>query len=272
MWAVALQAFLVICPTISKAQILLPPEPQAAPPPRETLDQFDRDLENKKNQRESRERREQRKKEKQQKILTKKEIFQEAIKPRERFMLMEIALVSPTVLTSGDREGYTSELNTHFNLLFRHNGRQSDGKRGLWYGFRMAPFTGTGIYKGVHGNYGFVYFGPMIGVGTLDAMPQDRGRDEIRKENATVPVITGWVASFGLAGQSRQNGMDDADQGKVDDEFTEKGFHFDAPGAWLELRHLRVYHGALGLNFNFGIQTGREKQFIYAGVGVGGWH
>ena len=256
---------------IGEAQILLPPQPESRPPPRESQEKFDQDIERKQLRRKKREQKERVKEEKQQKILNKKEIFQEAIKPRDRFMLMEVSLVSPTILTSGDREGYTSELNAHFNIMFRHKGRAADGKRGLWYGFRMAPFTGTGIYKGVHGNYGFVYFGPMIGVGTLDPMPQDLGSDEIRKDKSHLPVITGWLASFGLAGQNRQNGLDDADQGKVDDEFTEKGFNFDAPGAWLELRHLRVYHGALGLNFSFGIQTGRQKQFIYAGIGMGGW-
>ncbi len=233
-------------------------------------EQYRKDIEKKHNRRQKHKDRENQKNLKKKELQKEKDIITETTKPRLRHIMLEVSLISPSVVTTGDRQGYTSELTSHFNIMWRTNPKQMNGKRGTWYGFRLAPFAGGGRYKEFHGNYGFSYFGPMIGIGKLDPMPSSVPRTR-RGSKPKPPIISGWLWSGGIAGQHRLNGTDPSDEGQVDDEFNE-GIGLDVPGIWTEYRHMRVIWGAVATNFIVGVQSGKGKYFIYTGLGFGGWH
>ena len=248
---------------------MLPTTPKPkSPPPRDEQEIEQSDLIRKRNNRNRREyvKPNPEKEAKEEKISRQ----EEAYAPRDRWMMMELSLIAPTMRVQGQREKYTSELTTHFQVFFRKGGKESDNKKGLWYGARLAPFSGTGIYQDVPGNYGFIYFGPILGYGLLEGLPERKKiLQETKSSEISLPVLKGWIFSGGLAIQSRMGTTDPADE--VDDEFDTKPIAFDSPGLWFEYRLLRVYYGALGMNYVFGLQQGKEKTFVWLGLGMAGW-
>jgi len=255
---------------IADAQILLPKDPTPVEAPQTTIEQYEKDIEIKRQIRTQRLDKKQIEKNKQSEVIKENQIIQDTLKPRLRKYLLEVSLISPAVITNGDRKDYTSNLTSHFNLFLRNNPKSSDDKMGLWYGFRMAPFSGSGRYKNFSGNYGFTYFGPMIGLGTIESMPAEPSKAK-NGLKANPPAISGWVVTGGLALQHRLDGADPSDKDEVDDEFNDN-LGFDSPGLWIEYRYLRIVWGAVATNFIAGVQTGQQKIFTYAGLGFGGWH
>lgn len=201
-------------------------------------------------------------------------LLKETLQPRPRRLLMEVSLVGGAALTTGAKEGYTLDPNSHFNVALRHDPKKNDGRIGLWYGARVAPFTGTGFYKKRPGSYGLTYFGPMIGVGKIDPVPEDdgKGRATAASGEIDIPSADGWLVSAGLAAVTKngESGTTDASDGTND--FGSKGVAFDAPGAWLEIRYLKILFGGAGLDVVVGTQSGRGKLFVYGGLGFGAWY
>lgn len=204
------------------------------------------------------------------------ERLKDAQTPRDRVFCLELALVGGTVLTSGDRSGYTYEPNVHINGFYRLNSSRFSGKLTPWVGFRLAPFTGSGFHENNPGHYGLTYFGPMIGVGKVEPGAEDSGpvRTNISGEiDFELPIISGYAATFGIAGVSSQGKRETQPTGsEPEDDFQTKQVKFDAPGVWLEFRYFRIYQSAASADFVFGAQGGASKVFIYSGVGFGGWY
>jgi hypothetical protein len=158
---------------------------------------------------------------------------------------------------------------SHFNIFWNRrkttkNARPSsvyESAVNVWYGFRLAPFTGSGFYKGVPATFAFTYFGPSIGVGRLNRVNAD-----------ATGTMSGWLMTSGVAAQSRLSRVDPSKRDEVDGEFNPRGFAFDAPGLWMEARYLHISYGALGLNGVAGVQFGRKKFFLYGGLGAAFWH
>jgi hypothetical protein len=153
------------------------------------------------------------------------------------------------------------------------DGKAKDGRIGLWYGARVAPFVGGGFYKDKPGNYGLTYFGPMIGVGKIDPVPEDEGQARASSADGEIdiPSASGWVVTAGIAAVTRAGKNSDPTNKGSDNDFETKGTTFDAPGAWLEARYLHILYGAIGLDGIAGVQTGRGKLFVYGGIGVAAW-
>lgn len=247
--------------------------PRAARPPAVDQDrETEETLEKKREERHEREQLSRPKpvpyKEKQEKALLK-----ETLTPRERWLLLELSLVFCGADTTGKREGYTCEPTTHFNGIVRKGGKDKDGKVGLWYGGRLAPFGGTGYYKKKPGTYNLTYFGPMIGVGKIDPVPADgAGARAASADGEThIPNASGWLVTTGIAAVTRSGRTSDKTNTDNGNDFRSKGLTFDSPGIWLEARYLRVQFGALGFDVSAGVQTGREKFFVYGGFGVAAW-
>lgn len=197
----------------------------------------------------------------------------DTLQPRPRWFLMEISLVGGGVSTDDDRESYQMDPTSHFGLFWRDGAPAVDGKVGLWYGARVAPFSGTGFYKKRPGTYGLTYFGPMIGIGKVDPVPADDGSARATSTGNEDQLSTsGWLVSTGLAAVSRKSIQDGPAEDESTNDFVTKGVAIDASGFWLEARYLRILYGGLGFDVIVGTQTGRDKAFIYGGVGLGAWY
>lgn len=207
----------------------------------------------------------------------KESLLEEALEPRERAFLLELALVGGTALTDGRRSGYTLDPNVHVNAFYRLGSERTSDKITPWIGFRIAPFTGTGYFEERPGRYGLTYFGPMIGLGRVAPVPEDTGEGD-RPATGTagdreLPVVTGFAATFGISAVASQGKREAEVTGKEPaDDFQTRGVKFDAPGAWAELRYFRIYFGATSADFLVGVQSGQSKVWLYGGLGFGGWH
>jgi hypothetical protein len=247
--------------------------PKAAPPPGSVDSEADadEDLRRKRDQRREREK-SLVPPEPPYELQRRKKLLKEALIPRTRALMFEVSGVAGTVSTRGDRERYSAEPTSHFNIFYRYDAKNRDGKIGPWYGLRLAPFAGSGFHKKSPGHYGLTYFGPMIGVGKIDPAQSQDG-ESLRTEQESevkIPASSGWVVGTGLAAVSR-TGKSNEEQPDPDSDFTPEGIAFDSPGLWLEARYISILYGALGYNVIFGIQTGTGKEFIYAGIGFAGW-
>ena len=199
-------------------------------------------------------------------------LLKEALAPHPRRFLLEISLVAGTAETSGDKQGYTVDPTSHVNAIFRHDPTHTEGRVGLWYGFRLAPFAGSGFYKSHPGVYGSTYFGPMVGVGKIDRAPREVGAASEEAAGRDIPGSGGWLLSAGIAAVDEQGRSETAAGLKGPNDLEAKGVTFDAPGLWCEARWLRILYGALGFDVLVGVQSGQEKTLVYGGVGIGAWY
>lgn len=205
-------------------------------------------------------------------------LSEEAFKPRTHVLMLELALVGGGAVVKGKRSGYTLDPNVHFNIFMRPHQEHQSHRIRPWFGLRLAPFTGNGYFENIPGNYGLTYIGPIFGWGNL--VPSDLGlsgdgRPALGSENESdLPTLTGFALTLGVAGVVYQGkrSFDPAGNTRSDDFQTKKGLQFDPPGAWAEFRYFRVNYGALSTNWLLGLQTGKQKSFIYAGVGFGAWY
>lgn len=250
---------------------LEPPKPAPPPGAADTSSDAEEDLRRKREQRRSREQSLE-PPEPPYNLQRRKKLLKESLIPRDRALMFEVSAVAGTVSTRGDRERYSAEPTSHFNVFFRYDAKNKNGKIGPWYGLRLAPFAGSGFHKKRPGHYGLTYFGPMIGIGKIDPAQTQDGAS-LRTENESevkIPATGGWVIGTGLAAVSRTGKTNDEQPDPASD-FTAKGVAFDSPGLWIEGRYLRILYGAFGFNFILGIQSGSGKEFLYGGVGFAGW-
>lgn len=250
-------------------------QPKAAPPPGSSSSdlesQAEEDLKRKQKQRSERD----------QSLLPpeqpyslqrKKNLKKEALTPHDRSIMIELAFHLTTAAVRGDRSRYVSDPAVHFNIFYRHDAKNRSDKTGPWFGFRLAPFSGSGFHKQKFGSYGLTYFGPMIGIGKIGLLQtkEDGPVRSDKNEEANIPSTSGWVIGTGIAAVSKMGRSTEENPPKESD-FSSQGVAFDGSGIWIEARYLKILYGALGYNAILGIQTGRNKEFLYAGFGVSGW-
>jgi len=85
-----------------------------------------------------------------------------------------------------------------------------------------------------------------------------------------IPSTSGWLLGAGIAGVSK-SGRPTEDNPPADSDFASKGIAFDGAGLCVEGRYIKILYGALGYNLIVGVQTGRNKEFLYTGIGISGW-
>ena len=257
-------------------KIELPDDPRTSTPPRRkgigSESGPDEDLDRKRQQRQNRE------KQFEKPVPTRSEkkneqLVAESLKDRPMQLFFESSFLRPGIKTKGPRERYTLDSTNHFQLFVRGSKELPTGKAQLWWGFRLAPFAGSGVYKNIPGRFGFLYFGPMIGLGKIDTLRDTLGETSRGRENEQTDfsVRHGWLVTTGIAAQSRI-GDASRDENTLEEDLNSKKIGIDSPGLWLEMRYLSVHYGAIGLNLFAGAQAGKEKQLSWVGIGVAGWY
>lgn len=255
-------------------QIQLAPPPTPVQPPTVSPEETDRERRIR-NQR--RERQLQRSSEEKEALTTRMRDYSDATKDRPMKFLWELTLNYPKISTRGDRENFSSEITPHTKAAYRVFGDNAPGKFSFWTGIRFAFFYGSGIYRSQPGRFGYSYFGPAFGFGQMfqEEVKNDSKRPaKISGFGQTFKKQTqsGWFFWFGVAAQSREGDADPSVKGNVDNEFDSTGIAFDSPGVWGEFSFLTIHYGAISMHYNLGAQFGEEKQFYWAGIGVGGWY
>ena len=255
----------VSSPDQTFAQSILAPEPPAAAPPPVIPPERDPALLRKQEinaRRDAETKKETETKEKIQETKKEDKAKAEAKKPRPLYGFAELSLLQPKAIVSKGRSTYVSDLTTHMNSyvrLFWNNGAEDPQP---WLGFRAAPFGGYGTQDKLTARFAHTWMGPAIGFGRI-AKASDPSED--------YPVRHGFLFSAGIDGVSRLI-ADDESAEPLPDDFKPTPWAFDSPGAWAELRWIRVSMGAFGLGAMAGAQTGTGKMFVYAGATVSGFY
>lgn len=191
--------------------------------------------------------------------------------------MLQLSLILPTINTSGPRSEYTTELSSHLSFLKKIEFTRKKSTSSMWWGLRFAPFSGTGIYENVAGRYSFFYFGPILGIGEVNARKANTNSRErkaagvIRAETSETLSRTAWFFTGGLAAVSGQAKVEATNQRVDQDMTTNRGAKLDGASFWFEYTYSNIRHDALGINYVSGIQLGRGKTFIWLGIGLAGW-
>lgn len=256
-------------------QIEMMPPPVRVAPPKADPDSLDRDLEKLRNKRSKREgAKKSRNKWAAEK--RKEELTKLANSRYDYKMMFQVSLLYPMISTKGPRNNYTTEITSHFSGYFRTAPKYHPNEFQSWAGFRLSPFSGTGTYEKTVGRYGYLYFGPMVGVGKISRpeglFDSKAGTSEKRGSLKGFPVRDAWFLMAGIAALSRQGKTDPTDDFTSKDLDTTKAVKYDKPGLWVELTWAKIHYGMLGLQYNAGVLFGEGKTFYWFGVSMGGWH
>ena len=182
--------------------------------------------------------------------------------------MMGLNLIIPTIRTKDNREKYKIEPTSMF-YGYKKFHESADKKVGYLGGFRVAAFSGSGEYNGFIGQYGWLYFGPSIGIFYLD---EEKKSVTKNKPEATEFIVNNiHFLHFGISLQTRRGTFSFNDTEVDDDLSTTQGVHFDTPGFWSEYQFQRVYFGGLGAGAIFGFQVGRGKVITWLGLSTSGW-
>lgn len=189
---------------------------------------------------------------------------------RQLNFLIQTSLQIPFVNVSGSRSNYTTEPTIHLQIIFPSE--KQKGEWGLWWGFRMASFSGTGIHNKLSGRYNFNYIGPSIGFGKLNPIPI-LTQDQKKENEPHFETRSGWMLLGGISALARYSYFDVPQEQEIkgNDFQTYKGILFDAPGIWAEFTYHQIHYGAVDIGYNIGTQVGKEKLFYWLGVTIGGW-
>lgn len=262
-------------PSNEASDIALPPDPSRILPPTPTRQESDRDIERLKKLHEKRRENEGHPTGPMSPLNV--QFKEEATKKRLQVLYIQSTLVLPYVKTSGPREKYTAEPNVH--LSFAWKGQKDIYTRHRYFGFRFASFSGSGIYDGTPGRYGFLYFGPSIGIGKVGKVTEVVEQESKKavsiqtvKERSITYWETGWSLFTGVALQSRIGQIDPTSEEPGDDLNTTNIPALDGLGIWAEASYFFLFLGAVGVHLNLGAQQGKGKIFTWLGVGVSGWY
>lgn len=244
------------------AQIELPPPPTATPPPVIPQD-HNPGVEARK------ERIEKRKEDKKEKIeqetqsreAKKEQVIKDDLKkPRPLYGFLELSLLYPKITTQGVRKNYHADVTSHVQLWGRLRPDTPSDSIQIWAGFRLAPFSGYGTQDKETGRFGFSFFGPGLGFGSVKKV-EDSSNEES-------PSYSGWLITSGVAAVSKLASDTHSDH---ESDFSSSAWSSDGPGVWVEGRYMRIFHAALSANLIIGAQLAKDKNFTYFGVGLGGW-
>lgn len=260
-WAV-LAAILLTAPSLF-SQIDLPVPPKAVPPPQIPAERNPVNIRHEEHLKEQEAVRTEEKATVEQKVVQKQieQAKKEQADPRPMYGFIELNMVYPKFLTSGPRKQYNGDFATHISAWSRLNYSKPSNDVQLWAGFRIAPFSGTGIQKNHAGRFALTYFGPGIGVGSVDGRTSSSSDDESR---------SGWLLSTGVAAVSRLTPhKEQPDPGASD--FDSTAYAADNPGIWIECRWMRIINNALSVDVIGGGQLAEGKNIPYFGLGIAGW-
>lgn len=262
---------LLTAPLLEAGNIYLPQNPTMKAPPKTPAEEIDRDLYRK---RQNRKKREPKKPPLLESATEERDrsLQQEAAQPRSLRLAFQVNLVLPFISTSGNREHYTADLTSHFHVFYRNTAKAEPNKYQLYWGFRIAPFSGSGIHEGIPGRYGLTYFGPSVGIGNFFSLNLRNNRSSIRGGSHSFPKKKIWFAMAGIAVRNQLGSTEHAGIDESNDFKTKKGSQLEASGFWFELSHHTIHFGALGVSYSFGIQTAHEKNFAWISIGSSAWN
>jgi hypothetical protein len=186
----------------------------------------------------------------------------EAQIPRQLYGFAEVSLLQPKAIVSAGRSKYVSDLTSHFSAYVRTFWNQGADSIQPWAGIRIAPFGGYGTQGRLTARFAHTWMGPCLGVGKIYPA------NDPQSDN---PSRYGILWSGGVAGVYREV-ADDESSPPLPKDFSPTPWSFDPPGAWSELRVMRVTMGAVGVGGLVGVQTGSGKIFLYAGATVSGFY
>lgn len=248
----------------SQNRIQIPRTPKPQTPPITTIEQADQDLKKK--------RRRRRKRTPPAKKAPKISHIEAMTRlPKKWNTYSQASLIVPYVRTFGEtRKDYKAEPGMSFKLEFLLGEQNSPDEISYWLGVRVSPFSGSGTYKEDNGRYSFLYWGPSLSIGKVQA-PITKKKIQKNKEVPSTKSWSHWRWSFGISAMSRYAGVNDDFSGG-EGELTNSPIGFDAPGLWTEVNYGKIYGKTISLDGSLGLQTGESKIFAYLGIGMGLWH
>ena len=202
---------------------------------------------------------------------------QESLRPSPLNMLFALVPSYPIVRTKGALKSYSVDPTMIFHMSYRI-AKSTPENLDRFFGLRIAPFSGKGVIQEHAATYGFVYFGPMVGVGNI--RPRVVGKSQGNEAESIGPhgeeeeeghATTGWMFWGGIAAQSRLTAYDRGG-GAPDADLRSKGLALDSPGLWAEVIYTSLHYNAIGIEWLGGVQMGKNKTFLYAGLGIGLWN
>ena len=262
----AMAIALIILPRIVIASTIAPPPtPKGKTPPSTSNDEAYDDLRRMQKKRRSRERREFPKRPNRNRAEKLKKLDKN---PGPMVMGMNTSLVLPYALTIGNNyKNFVADPSVFWNLYIRATTSQPPEKSQLWWGFRLAPISGTGISENTAGRFGFLHFGPIVGLGKVsraDFTPRPKGKEPSAKDRD---------AHFWTGGISFLNRTGKVESGRAEPtDFNNKGLTIDVPGLWTEYMVASIKHHRIGNSYTIGLQTGKNKLIIYCAIGMSMWH
>ena len=261
------------------AQIALPSNPnQVRVPVSNPDDEFQRQLDKKKHSRSKRNKKIEKPKE-DAIVKRDRKLLEESLEKRPIKMHLTAGVVYPYAFVKGQRREYVFDPSIYIKAFFRWKNEPNTLPFQIWYGFRYISINGTGIYENIPGRFGFSYYGPMIGVGSVDPAPASSGKDSVKKlkegkkksVESIFKIRSGAFFVAGLAMHSRFTKINRGTETPGED-FNEVAIGLDPPGIWGEASYSWIHFGSLAINFMSGVQMGAGKTFVYFGGGIGGYH
>ncbi len=186
---------------------------------------------------------------------------------------MNVSFVLPKMLGKG---GGLKDVDLDYSGFYHAFYRLDQGKAndlGIWTGARIAPITGTARHKGVPGRFGFLYFGPMLGVGKFSPLlgsTSDEGGLPAGESIDPSFMSQGWLWTGGLA--LMQRSVDTMRFPNPGGEFASDKLALDGTGLWTEFTYALVFMDTLSSHAFIGAQTGKDRVFAYGGIGIGLWY
>lgn len=183
-------------------------------------------------------------------------------------IVMGLNWLIPSISVTGDREKYKVDPTTHFYSYYRFSEKLEEFN--FVYGLRVASFSGSGLYKSVPGQFGWLYTGPAMGIFYLT--PKEFTPRGARTQAPEFTTNTIHFLHFGIAAQTRRGSLFANDETVNDDLTTTVGVNYDSPGIWLEYQYQIIYFNGIGLGATIGSQLGNGKVMSWLGISTSGWY
>lgn len=256
---------------ISKTKITPPGMPQQKPPVGVSQEEADQDLRRKKRHRRKLEKkagihRRKKRKSRQQ------ELDQINRNPGPMDFSISGMFNLPFMVTSGkEREKYVAEPAMSANIYWRLGEPEEGENMDLWLGFRIFPISGSGVQKKTAGRFGFLYLGPMVGLGKVSPAENTLGKGQSAKPENRKRQNYERDAIFWMSGIAAVAKEGFVEKGRARPSDFDVGGGFDAPGIWTEFTYKSIYYSRISYNYTLGLQTGEGKAIIYLSFGWGFW-
>jgi len=199
--------------------------------------------------------------------LQQKELAKEAIEQRPMSFFLELQGGMSSLLVRGPYANYRIDPITAAQFFWRHDQARPTNQIQLYYGLRMQALSGSAVYKNTPARFGFLFYGPMVGLGSYSLVAQSLGASGVKLSEL---VRSGYMVSLGLAAVSRWVRAE-RDMPEPDGSFTTKDT-YESPGIWTEAKYTWIHFGAVGLSLSGGVQLAEKKSIFYFAGGLSAWH